>query len=45
MDNAVLGKTMENMREHRDIKLVTTTKKVALEPNYHKTIFFSNKNY
>ena len=44
MNNAVLGKTMENIRKHRDIKLVTTDKRrnqLASEPNYHTTKYFS----
>ena len=42
MNNAVFGKTMENVRKHRDIKLVTTDKKNKLvsEPNYHAMIIF-----
>ena len=38
MNNVVFGKTMENIRKHRDTKLVTTDKKrnqLASEPNYH----------
>ena len=44
MNNAVFGKTMENVRKHRDIKLVTTDKRrnqLASEPNYHTTKYFS----
>ena len=38
MKNAVFGKTMENVRKHRDIKLVKTDytrNKLVSEPNYH----------
>ena len=39
-NNAAYGKTMENIRNHRDIRLVTNNKKrkmLASEPNYHAT--------
>ena len=43
MNNAVFGKTLENVRKHRDIKLVITEKRriyLVSEPNYHTTKFF-----
>ena len=44
MNNAVFGKTMENLRKHRYIKLVTTDKRrnrLVSEPNHHTTKWFS----
>ena len=36
MNNFVFGKTMEHIRNHRDIKLVTSEKRrKESEPNYH----------
>ena len=46
MNNSVFGKTMENVRKHRDIKLVTRNKRrneLASETNYHATKYFSEK--
>ena len=40
MNNSVFGKTMENVRNHRDIKLVTSDKRrsiLASEPYYHSS--------
>ena len=44
MNDAVFGKTIENVRKHRDIKLVTTERRrnyLVSEPNYHTTKFFT----
>ena len=44
MNNAVFAKTMENVKKHRDIKLVTTNKRrnyLLSEPNHHTTKLFS----
>ena len=38
MNNSVFGKTMESVKNHRDIKLVTSDKRrkqLVSEPNYH----------
>ena len=45
MNNAVFGKAMENLRKHRDIKLVKTDKRrnqLLSESNYHTTKDFSD---
>ena len=44
INNSLFGKTMENMSNHRDIKLVTTNErrnKLVSEPNYHTSKQFS----
>ena len=45
MNNSVFEKTMENVRNHRDIKLVTSEKRrkqLVSEPNYHSSKTFSD---
>ena len=44
INNAVFGKTLENVRKNRDTKMETTERRrnyLALEPNYHTTKFFT----
>ena len=44
MNNAVFGITMENIKKHRNIKLVATDKKrnkLVSEPNYHAITYIS----
>ena len=44
MNNVVFGKTKGNIRKHRNIKLVTTKRRInclVSEPNYHTTKFFT----
>ena len=44
MNNSVFGKIMENVRNQRDIKLVTSDKRrkrLVSEPNYHSHKKFS----
>ena len=46
MNNLVFGKATENVRNHRDMKLVTTSErrnKLVSEPNYHTTKLFFRK--
>ena len=45
LNNSFYGKTMENVRNHRDIRLVNTENKrskLASEPNYHGTKYISD---
>ena len=44
MNNSVFGKTMENVRNHRDTKLVISEKRKRLVPelNYHSCKKFSD---
>ena len=45
MNNAVFGKTMENVRKHRDTKLVKSDKKrnkLVSEPNFHRMKLIDN---
>ena len=44
LNNSFYGKTMENVRNHRDIRLVNNENrrsKLASEPNYHGTKYIS----
>ena len=44
MNDAVFGKTTENVRKHRNIKLVTTDRRrdyLVSEPNYYTTKLFT----
>ena len=45
MNNSIFGRAMENDRNHRDIKLVTSEKRrkrSVSEPNYHSCKNFSD---
>ena len=46
MNNSVFGKAIENIRNHRDIKLVASDKRkkrLVSEPNCHSHKNFSNR--
>ena len=46
MNNAVFGKTMENIRKHKGIKLITNTKaylKMVMKPNFKSGVLFGEK--
>ena len=44
MNNTFFGKTMNNVRKHRDVKLVSTERRrnyLVSESNYHTTKLFT----
>ena len=44
INNKVFGKTMENVRKHREIKIVTTERRrnyLVSQPSYHTTKIFT----
>ena len=44
MNNSIFRNTMENVRNHRDIKVITSNKRrsiLASEPNFHSTKYIS----
>ena len=44
MNNAVFGKTIENVRKHKDVKFDTTGRRrnyLVPEPKFHTTKFFT----
>ena len=46
MNKVVFGKSIEKVRKHRDIKLVTTERRknyLVSEPNFHTTKFLTEK--
>ena len=43
MKNSAFGKTMENLRKHRDIK--TTTEKTTVTTEKRRNFFVSEPNY
>ena len=46
MNNTIFGKIMENVRQHKNIKLVTTNKRInylVSETNYHTKKYFFRK--
>ena len=48
VNNAVFGKTMENVRKYRGIKFVITEWRrnyLVLEPNYHTTKFLTENSW